>query len=200
MALFNRAESSPRNPSPRAGQPMRTAAEAAAEEVRILNGEPSPRRNVPAVAVGAARRPTISMPMPPSQRPDMSSSERRLIVGRDIALAGEIAECDQLVVEGTMEATLRAGKRLDVYQTGLYRGSATVQEADIAGRFDGELICAGRLRLRSTSQISGTIRYGEIEVEAGAQISGQFEYVPSQVPANDTADVVTYPYNNATGG
>jgi len=193
MALFSPTQKQPAaRPAPRT-----PATSENSDDARVLNGELTPRRNVPAVALGSsARRPSVSLPMPPAPRPDMTSSERRLIVGRDIALAGEIDECDQLVVEGTMEATLRAGKRLDVYQTGLYRGSATVQEADIAGRFEGELNVAGRLRLRATAQISGNIRYSEIEVEAGAQISGQFQYVPQQVPAND-ADMPTYSFNSS---
>ncbi len=200
MALFNRNESTTRNGSAaaRPAAASRTATSETPEDARVINGEASQRRNVPAVAMGSQRRPTsISMPMQEQRRPDLTSSERRLIVGRDIALAGEIDECDQLVVEGTMEATLRAGKRLDVYQTGLYRGSATVQEADIAGRFEGELNVAGRLRLRGTSQVSGNIRYSEIEVEAGAQISGQFQFVPPQVPANDIVDV---PYSFRSSG
>jgi len=194
MALFSPTQKQPATrPTPRT-----PATSENADDARVLNGELTPRRNVPAVALGnSARRPSVSLPMPPAPRPDMTSSERRLIVGRDIALAGEIDECDQLVVEGTMEATLRAGKRLDVYQTGLYRGSATVQEADIAGRFEGELNVAGRLRLRATAQISGNIRYSEIEVEAGAQISGQFQYVPQQVPAND-AEMPSYSFNSST--
>jgi len=194
MALFSPTQKQPAaRPAPRT-----PATSENSDDARVLNGELTPRRNVPAVALGSsARRPSVSLPMPPAPRPDMTSSERRLIVGRDIALAGEIDECDQLVVEGTMEATLRAGKRLDVYQTGLYRGSATVQEADIAGRFEGELNVAGRLRLRATAQISGNIRYSEIEVEAGAQISGQFQYVPQQVPAND-AEMPSYSFNSST--
>lgn len=192
MALFNRATAAApaRNTNVRPGPAATRSATEAAEDVRLLNNEPSPRRNVPAVAMGGVRRPTVTMPMPmPAGRPDMSSAERRLIVGRDIALAGEIAECDQLVVEGTMEATLRAGKRLDIYQSGIYRGAANVEEADVAGIYDGELNVSGRLRLRGTAKISGRVRYNEIEVEAGAQLSGEFQFVAAQVAANDASEV-----------
>jgi len=200
MALFNRTETQ-QTRSPNAARPAaaRAPGTETAEDVRLLNNESAPRRNVPAVAMGSAKRPSISMPsMASAPRHEPSAGERRLIVGRDIALAGEIAECDQLVVEGTMDATLRAGKRLDIYQSGLYRGAASVQEADIAGRFDGDLTVEGRLRLRAGSQISGRVRYGEIEVEAGAQLSGEFQFVPAPVVANDTAPDITYPYGSAS--
>ncbi len=199
MSIFGR-ETAKRNPNQRPAVRPASIDGTSSEDVKLLNNEAAPRRNVPAVALGNQRRTTMALPMPPSMRStEMSAGEKRLIVGRDIALAGEIADCDQLVVEGTMDATLRAGKRLDIYQTGVFRGAANVQEAEIAGTFAGELNVAGRLRLRSTAQISGTIRYTEIEVEAGAQMSGEFQYVPGTVAANDTDNVV-YSYNTAANG
>lgn len=199
MSIFG--QSAKRNPNQRPAV-RQLPVEASSDDVKLLNAEPVTRRNVPAVAMGGqTRRTTMALPMPPGMRSnhEMSAGEKRLIVGRDIALAGEIADCDQLVVEGTMDATLRAGKRLDIYQTGVFRGAANVQEAEIAGTFSGELNVAGRLRLRATAQVSGTIRYNEIEVEAGAQLSGEFQYVPGAVVANDTDNVV-YTYSNAVNG
>lgn len=201
MSLFGRKETTKRNPQARPSvRPAVT--DAGSDDVKLLSNEASARRNVPAVAMGGQRRPTMALPMPSGMRSssgELSAGEKRLIVGRDIALAGEIADCDQLVVEGTMDATLRAGKRLDIYQSGMFRGAANVQEADISGSFSGELNVAGRLRLRSTSQVSGTIRYSEIEVEAGAQLSGEFQYVPGAAAANDSNDneAVVYPYSAA---
>lgn len=199
MSIFGRSETAKRNPNARPS--VRPLPVEASDDVKLLSNEAPMRRNVPAVAMGGGpRRITMALPMPSSMsRGEMSAGEKRLIVGRDIALAGEIADCDQLVVEGTMDATLRAGKRLDIYQTGVFRGAANVQEAEIAGTFSGELNVAGRLRLRSTAQVSGTIRYTEIEVEAGAQLSGEFQYVPGAVAANDSETVV-YPYSAAANG
>ena len=44
-------------------------------------------------------------------------------------------------------------------------------EADIRGRFDGDLVVHKRLLIRATGRVSGAIRYGEIEIEAGGKIS-----------------------------
>ncbi len=179
-----------------------TRVEPAAEDARVVAGEQTQRRNVPAVALGnTAKRPTISLPSPSaSYRAPDQVGERKLMVGRDISLAGEIAECDHLVVEGTMDATLRQGNRLEIYPSGLYRGAANVKDAEIAGRFEGDLSVSGRLRIRAGGQVSGRIQYAEIEVEPGAQISGEFTFVaaPTQTAANDTT---VLPFNNyaATG-
>src|SRR5262245_2086770 len=39
-----------------------------------------------------------------------------------------------------------------------------VEEAEISGIYDGELSVRKRLLIRSTGRVSGTVRYGEIEI------------------------------------
>ena len=51
-------------------------------------------------------------------------------------------------------------------------GKAEVEEAEISGVYEGELTVRNRLLIRSTGQVKGTVRYGEIEVERGGRISG----------------------------
>lgn len=104
-----------------------------------------------------------------------SNEMRKLIVGRDISLSGEITACDVLVVEGTVEAKLRDGRNIEIAESGLFKGSVEIDEADIAGRFEGDISVRGRLRLRSTGKINGSIRYGELEVEAGGQLMGDIQ-------------------------
>lgn len=100
---------------------------------------------------------------------------RKLIVGRDISLSGEITACDVLVVEGTVEAKLRDGRNIEIAESGLFKGSVEIDEADIGGRFEGDLIVRGRLRVRATGRINGSIRYSELEVEAGGQLIGEIQ-------------------------
>jgi cytoskeletal protein CcmA (bactofilin family) len=100
---------------------------------------------------------------------------KRLFVGRDICLAGEITSCEKLVVEGRVEATLTNARMIEVAPTGFFKGSATVEEADISGRFEGELVATDKLTLRAGGQISGSIRYGRIVIESGGEISGDMQ-------------------------
>ena len=169
------------------------------ESVRLIDGEYSPRRNVPAIALASNRRLNLSLPastgstspyLPPV--PMQQPVERRLIVGRDISLAGEIKECDQLVVDGTIEATLHHGKRLDITPNGLFMGSANVEDADIAGRFEGDMNVT-RLRLRSTARLTGRVRFTTLDVEAGAQITGEFHYVAPAEGESGITSVINFP-------
>jgi cytoskeletal protein CcmA (bactofilin family) len=97
---------------------------------------------------------------------------KRLIVGRDIVLNGQITACERLVVEGRVEAALTDCRTIEVLDGGTFKGSAEVESAEISGRVDGNLTVRQRLLIRSTGQISGTVRYGRIEIEEGGEVNG----------------------------
>jgi cytoskeletal protein CcmA (bactofilin family) len=85
---------------------------------------------------------------------------RTLIIGQGIALTGEVNSCDRLVI---------------IAETGVFNGHASTENADVRGRFDGDLVVRKRLLIRAGGHVSGTVTYGEIEIEAGGGISGTIE-------------------------
>src|SRR3546814_19128350 len=97
-------------------------------------------------------------PGSPARRPAPRSNieSKRLLVGKDISLSGEITACDILVVEGTVEATLEQSQLLEVTDTGTFRGKDQIEEAVIAGPFEGTLTARDKLTVRSTGRIIGT--------------------------------------------
>ena len=85
------------------------------------------------------------------------------------------------MVEGLVEATLADARSLEVTPNGFFNGVAQVREADISGRFEGELIADDKLTVRSGGKVSGTIRYGRIIIESGGEISGEMEALADQM-------------------
>jgi cytoskeletal protein CcmA (bactofilin family) len=125
--------------------------------------------------------PVMSPAPVPAAPPPMARREseaRKLTVGREIALSGEIASCDTLVVEGSVEANLQNCRDVDIAESGQFKGSAMIDNADVRGMFEGNLVVRKRLLIRAGGQVSGTIRYGQIEIEAGGQISGDVQVNP----------------------
>ena len=114
-------------------------------------------------------------PAPSQAHAEPKKDERReakLVVGPDIKMKGvEISDCDTLVVEGRVEATLDS-RVLEIAQNGVFQGTIAVDEAVINGRFDGELTVRKQLVIQSTGRVSGKIRYTKIKVEEGAELSG----------------------------
>jgi cytoskeletal protein CcmA (bactofilin family) len=108
--------------------------------------------------------------------PDDSVNEgRSLVVGREICLSGEIKSCERLVIEGKVELSLAESRVLEVTEHGIYQGDAVVENCTIAGLFKGNLSARGRVTLKSTGRIIGTLRYGELEIERGGKASGTLE-------------------------
>jgi cytoskeletal protein CcmA (bactofilin family) len=112
----------------------------------------------------------------PAAAPRRNEAEQRtLIVGREIALSGAITSCDRLVVEGSVEANLANCREIDIAESGLFKGSASIDQAEIRGRFEGTLIARKKLHIRSTGKVAAAVSYAEIEVEAGGQLAGQIQ-------------------------
>ena len=80
-----------------------------------------------------------------------------------------------MVVEGNIEAKLKDCRVIEVADGGIFKGSADIEQADIGGRFDGDLSVRGRLKIRGSGVISGNVRYGELEVEVGGRLVGTVE-------------------------
>jgi cytoskeletal protein CcmA (bactofilin family) len=106
-----------------------------------------------------------------------------LTVGSGISVCGEISACDTLVVEGRVEANMTAGRSLDIARTGAYAGNADVENAVIAGEFEGELVVRGRLRIAATGRVKGSVRYGKLEVETGGELNGDVSVVAAVAAA-----------------
>jgi cytoskeletal protein CcmA (bactofilin family) len=142
----------------------------------------APRQPSIPVATPAAA-PVAQAPVAPAPLAPAMPEQRRLTVGRDISLTGEIGSCDVVVVEGTVEAKLREGRLVEIAETGLFKGSVDIEEADIAGRFEGDIAVRGRLTVRSTGKITGSIRFGELAVDAGGQLIGDVQLYAAKAAA-----------------
>src|SRR5437762_13299417 len=100
---------------------------------------------------------------------------RTMIVGPEMSFSGEIASCDRLIVEGSIKASLPKCQHVIIAETGVFSGNALTDNADVRGRFDGELVVRKRLLIRAGGHVSGNIIYGEIEFESGGGIAGTIE-------------------------
>jgi cytoskeletal protein CcmA (bactofilin family) len=133
--------------------------------------------SAPRAESGGPAIPRMPPRMPSATPPALSARRegadvRRLIVGREISLSGTISACDELIVEGNVEANLTGSHDLRISETGLFKGSASVEEADIRGRFEGTLTVK-RLIIRETAKVTGTVRYGQLQIERGGRIEGE---------------------------
>jgi len=122
------------------------------------------------------------------------ASDSSLIVGPDVKLKGaEILDCDTLVVEGRVEATMDS-RVIQIAENGSFSGKVGIDVAEIHGQFDGELTARSQLIIHATGKVSGKIRYGKIFIEEGGEISGDIQALDSaaqQVRVNASVEPIT---------
>jgi cytoskeletal protein CcmA (bactofilin family) len=104
---------------------------------------------------------------------DDSKNKRMLTVGPQTCMKGEISRCDRVMIEGEVDAEMADVDLLEISEDGVFRGTAKVGNAEISGRFDGDLTVTGRLVVYEQGLVNGKISYGEIQVMRGGRVVGE---------------------------
>jgi cytoskeletal protein CcmA (bactofilin family) len=122
---------------------------------------------------------------PVAATPAATEGGSKLTVGPNIKLKGvEITDCDTLVVEGLVEATMDS-RVIQISERGAFKGSAEIDIAEIHGQFDGNLTVREKLTIYATGKVTGKIRYGKLVIEEGGQLTGDIQF--GAAPASKSA-------------
>lgn len=149
-----------------------------------VTSRPSPGQSGALGGGGNAAVAPVAGPVTPADSPAASSISgaptkeggSKLTVGPNIKLKGvEITDCDTLMVEGTVEATMDS-RVMHITEIGAFKGSADVDYAEIHGEFNGELTVRERLVIYATGRVSGKIRYGKVVIQEGGQLMGDIQF------------------------
>lgn len=144
-------------------------------------------------------RPGVSSGTEPIINKDLGPGEPRLTVGPNIKLKGaEINDCDTLVVEGHVEASMDS-KTLEILKTGSFDGTVTIDVAEIHGKFSGNLTARKKLIVHATGWVSGIVRYGSLLVSEGGVVSGDIASIDSK-GETQTQSHLFAGYPSARGG
>jgi cytoskeletal protein CcmA (bactofilin family) len=109
---------------------------------------------------------------PSSPQPMTSSTEKRtVLIGPGVEFDGSLGNCDEVIIEGTVKATITA-THLMVKETGMFSGSAEVAKAEIDGEYEGSLIARSMLQIHQTGRVTGDINYAQLEIASGGILTG----------------------------
>jgi len=142
--------------------------------------------SAPARPADAAAKPADA---PAAEKETSSSDDKgsKLIVGPNIKLKGaEILDCDTLVVEGRVEASMNS-RVIQIFESGTFIGKAEIDVAEIHGRFEGDITARKRLVVHASGKVSGKIRYGKVSIEDGGEIIGDISSLSNR---SDTAKIL----------
>lgn len=120
---------------------------------------------------------------PETSKSSSGKEGSKLIVGPNIKLKGsEITDCEILVVEGRVEASMKSRDIL-IAEGGVFSGKAEIDVAEVRGNFEGELTARKRLVIHATGKVTGTIRYGAMMVEEGGCVAGDVATLATGIAA-----------------
>lgn len=100
------------------------------------------------------------------------SPERLNVIVEGSKIIGDIITESNLRIDGEVLGNVTSASKVVVGTTGKIKGNLICKDADIEGFVEGTLKLDGLLSLRSSSNIIGEITTSKIQIDEGAQFSG----------------------------
>lgn len=86
-------------------------------------------------------------------------------------IKGEITADADFRIDGILEGSIKTKGKVVIGKTGYINGKVYCENADIEGKFNGELNVSNILTLKSTAEIQGNVIVGKLSVEPGANFN-----------------------------
>lgn len=96
--------------------------------------------------------------------------ERNVIAKRS-TFTGDVTSEGDFRIDGTLEGTLKTKGRVIIGVEGVVKGKVEAENADIEGKFSGDLLVSSTLTIKSTANISGDVTIGKLSIEPGASFN-----------------------------
>jgi cytoskeletal protein CcmA (bactofilin family) len=88
---------------------------------------------------------------------------------------------------------------VQIAQSGVFTGNATMDYAEIWGWFEGSLTVRKQLVIHATGRVTGDIRYGTVRIEEGGVIAGKVSTIGgAQAQASDATAAKSTTYEPVT--
>jgi len=94
------------------------------------------------------------------------TGQNRINEGTNII--GDINSNGFFRIDGHIQGNVTTPSKVVLGKTGFIKGTLTCENADIEGKFEGNLDVSGTLSLRTTAYIEGDVVAGKLAVEPGA--------------------------------
>lgn len=105
------------------------------------------------------------------KKPQKNKVMERNVIAKNTTIVGNIKSDGDFRIDGTLEGTLITDGRVIIGADGFINGTVEATNADIEGKFSGELLVLNTLTIKSTAEISGNVVIGKLSVEPGASFN-----------------------------
>jgi len=112
----------------------------------------------------------------------------RNVIAKKTIIVGDIKSDGDFRIDGTLEGTLTTNGRVIIGLDGFITGKVEATNADIEGKFSGELLLSNTLTIKASANISGNVVIGKLSVEPGAAFNATCEMKGAIKELNSTND------------
>lgn len=96
----------------------------------------------------------------------VGNQQNRITEGTSIT--GDLVSKSGMRIDGTIQGNVKTPSKVVLGETGVIKGTLECENADIEGKFSGNMTISGTLTLRATAQVDGDVVAGKLAIEPGA--------------------------------
>ena len=101
------------------------------------------------------------------------SPDRLNVIVEGSKIIGDFIAESNVRIDGEIQGNVSSSAKIVIGRTGVINGNLVCADADVEGRIEGMLKVEGLLTLRSKAKVTGEITTSKIQIEEGAEFSGQ---------------------------
>lgn len=110
----------------------------------------------------------------------MSIGQGILRIAKDTQITGKVLDCKRIEVSGSMEGEVEAD-RIVVHEGGEVYGDIKAGDAEIYGTVQGQILIKNLIDIRSSGNVSGNIKYGQLALQNGAELEATLSNIPPKL-------------------
>ena len=103
-----------------------------------------------------------------NSKSNLNSFSQQNTIAQGTTFNGDLISEGDFRIEGIIIGSLKTSGKVVIGKTGLVDGVLTCNNADLEGKFKGNLNVSDMLSLRSSAQVEGEVLIGKLSVEPGA--------------------------------
>lgn len=100
------------------------------------------------------------------------SPDRLNVIVEGSKIIGDFIAESNVRIDGEIQGNVSSSAKIVIGRTGVINGNLVCADSDVEGRIEGVLKVENLLTLRSTAKVTGEITTAKIQIEEGAEFSG----------------------------
>jgi cytoskeletal protein CcmA (bactofilin family) len=101
-----------------------------------------------------------------------NSPDRLNVIVEGSKIVGDFIADSNVRIDGEIQGNVSSSAKVVIGKTGIINGNLVCEDSDVEGKIDGVLKVENLLTLRSTAKVVGEITTAKIQIEEGAEFSG----------------------------